>query len=153
MQIVVEEMIRAPRALTFALATDVKGWPAHISGISKTELLTREPIGAGTRFRETRRIHGSQSSEELTFAEFEPPESFVLTAENHGARYRIDHTFEETPEGTRLTLTFAATPLTMGARLLSPLALLFRTALHKQLKSDIADLKAAIESRTSSPAL
>ena len=152
MQIVVEELIRAPRAITFALASDVKGWPEHISGIKSTELLTREPIGAGTRFRETRHIHGSLSSEELSFAEFDPPHSFVLTAENHGARYRIDHTFEETPDGTRLTLTFAATPVTMSARLLSPLALLFRTALHKQLKSDIADLKTAIETRTSAHA-
>jgi hypothetical protein len=30
---------------------------------------------------------------------------------------------------------------------MSPLALLFRNALHRQLKADIADLKASIEGR------
>lgn len=147
MQIVVEEVIRAPRAVTFAIASDVRGWPAAVSSIRSTELLTREPVGAGTRFRETRRIHGAVASGEMMFAEFEPPTRFVLTAQNHGATYRIEHLFEEVPHGTGLTLRFLATPLTTSARLMSPLALLFRSALHRQLKSDLTDLKAAIESR------
>lgn len=152
MQIVVEEVIRAPRPLAFAMAADVRSWPSFISSIRSTELLTREPVGAGTRIRETRHIHGSLNTAEMTFAEFDPPAGFVLMAENHGARYRIEHIFEEVPFGTGLTLRFTATPLTTGARLLSPLAMLFRNALHRQLKSDLADLKSAIESRTTQPA-
>jgi hypothetical protein len=147
MQIVVEEVIRAPRPVTFAVATDVRAWPSRMSSIRSTELLTREPVGAGTRFRETRHIHGSLATGEMTFAEFEPPGLFVLTAQNHGARYRIEHIFEEVPHGTGLTVRFNATPLTTSARLMSPLALLFRNALHRQLKADIADLKASIEGR------
>lgn len=148
MQIVIEEVIRAPRALAFALASDVKSWPSLVSAVERTDLLTREPIGAGTRFRETRRIHGSLSSVEMSIAQFEPPSHFVLTAENHGARYRIEHLFEEVPYGTLLTLKFLATPITTSARLLSPLALIFRNALHRQLKADVADLKNAIENRS-----
>lgn len=152
MQIVVEEVIRAPRPLTFAVASDVLSWPSLVSSIRSTELLTREPVGAGTRFRETRYIHGSLAAGEMTFAEFEPPHLFVLTAQNHGARYRIEHVFEDVPHGTGLTVRFYATPLTTSARLMSPLALLFRNALHRQLKADIADLKASIEGRDATPA-
>ena len=148
MQIVVEEAIRAPRALTFAIATDVRNWPSLVSSIRNTELLTREPVGPGTRFRETRLIHGSIATGEMTFSEFEPPARFVLTAQNHGAKYRIEHTFDEVPYGTALTLRFVATPLTTGARLMSPLALLFRSALQRQLKADVTDLKTSVEGRS-----
>lgn len=149
MQIVVEEVIRAPRSVVFAMATGVSAWPSLVSSIRTTELLTREPIGPGTRFRETRLIHGSIATGEMTFAEFEPPVRFVLTAQNHGATYRIEHSFEDVPHGTGLTLRFLAMPLTTSARLMSPLALLFRNALQRQLKADLSDLKTAIESRPS----
>ena len=67
MQIIVEETIRAPRTITFANAADVLNWPSMISAIQSTEILTREPIVAGTRFRETRKMYGQVSSEEMTF--------------------------------------------------------------------------------------
>lgn len=149
MLIVIEEVIRAPRAITFAIASDVKSWPQLVSSIRTTELLTREPVGPGTRFRETRLIHGSIATGEMMFAEFEPPAQFVLTAQKHGAKYRIEHKFQDVSNGTSLTLRFLATPLTTSARLMSPLAMLFRSALHRQLKADVSDLKAAIESRPS----
>ncbi|MEQ1717620.1 MAG: SRPBCC family protein, partial [Hyphomicrobium sp.] len=147
MQIVVQQIVHAPRALTFAIACDIGGWPDLMSGIEKIEMLTREPVVAGTRFRETRRMHGRVSAEEMAVAEINPPEHFVLTGESHGARYRIDHVFEDVPEGTRMTLMFAATPLTMSARLMSPLALMFRAALLRQIKADLDDVKTVIEAR------
>lgn len=147
MKFVVQEMIEAPRAIAFAAASDVRGWPAMISGIEATELLTREPVGAGTRFRETRRMFGRPASEVMTLAEFEPPERFVLTAFNHGARYRIEHRFEDMNPGTRLTLTFSARPVTRAARLLAPFAFFSQPALARQIRRDLNDLKGAIERR------
>lgn len=151
MQIVVEETIRAPRALIFQIATNVRMWPTLVSAIKNTELLTREPICAGSRFRETRLLHGSLSTSEISVLEFEPPYLFVLGAQNHGARYRIDHIFNEDPQGTRLTVMFMARPMTMSARFLSPLARVFRTGLHRQLRNDLADLKKAVEDRVLGP--
>lgn len=147
MQIVVDEVIRAPRALVFAILTDLRNLPAHIQSIRSIELLTREPVEAGTRFRETRYIHGSVATVEMTVAQMQPPELYVLTAENHGARYRIEHIFEDAPYGTAMTLRFLASPLTTSARLMSPLGLLFRSALHRQLKADVNDLKTSVENR------
>lgn len=151
MQIVVEEIIRAPRALTFQIATDIRAWPTLVSAIKSTELLTREPVGAGARFRETRLVNGSLATGELSVLEFEPPYLFALGAQNHGARYRIDHIFNDDPQGTRLTLMFMARPVTMSARLLSPLALVFRAGLQRQLRGDLADVKKAVEDRVMGP--
>lgn len=149
MKIVVREDIHAPCALVFAIASDVKGWPAHISAVSSTELITREPIGAGTRFRETRRMHGALETEVMTFAEFEPPHRFVLTGFNHGTRYRATHEFKPSGPATELTLTFSGRPITRAARLLSPLGYMFAPLLRRALKTDLGDLKRAIEHQTS----
>lgn len=147
MQIIVEETIRAPRTITFANAADVRSWPSMISAIQSTEILTREPIVAGTRFRETRKMYGQTSSEEMTFSEFEPPDHFVLSAESHGTQYRIEHKFADVADGTKLTLIFQAEPATLTAQLLTPLSMMFRSSLRRQLASDLTDLKRAIESR------
>ncbi len=147
MQIVVEDIIRAPRAIAFANATDVRNWPRMISSIESTEILTREPIGAGTRVRETRRMYGRASSAEMTFAEFEPPSHFVLTADSNGTAYRIQHDFADAAEGTKLTLTFVAEPASLSAQLLTPLAMMFRSTLRRQIAIDLGDLRRAIESR------
>ena len=46
---------------------------------------------------------------------------------------------------------FMARPVTMSARLLSPLALVFRAGLQRQLRGDLADVKKAIEDRVVGP--
>ncbi|MCB1485480.1 MAG: SRPBCC family protein [Hyphomicrobiaceae bacterium] len=152
MQIIVEEIIRAPRALTFQIATDIRSWPSVVSAVKATELLTREPVGAGTRFNATRQFNGSSATSEISVLEFEPPFHFALGGLNHGARYRIDHVFSEDPQGTRLTLMFVARPMSMSARLLSPLALVFRAGLQRQLRADLHDFKTAVEDRVLGPA-
>ena len=150
MKIFVTETVSAQPALAFAIATDVKAWPGIISGIESTEILTRDPIGAGTRFRETRRMLGKLATEEMVFAEFEPPARFVLTAYNQGTRYRATHEFKGLGLATEITLTFSGRPITRMAHMLSPVAFLFAPMLRRQLASDLADLKRAIEIRSSS---
>ncbi len=147
MKISVSQIVHAQPALAFAIATDVKAWPGIISGIETTEILTRDPIGAGTRFRETRRMHGQLATEEMVFAEFDPPSRFVLTAYSHGTRYRATHEFKGAGLATEMTLTFSGRPITRLAYVLSPVAFLFAPLLRRQLASDLADLKRAIETR------
>jgi hypothetical protein len=108
-------------------------------------MLTPGPVRTGTRFRETRKMHGSKSTEEMTVAEFAPPDRFVLTAENHGARYRAEHLFAAEDGGTRLTLSFEGKPVTLFAYLMMPLGYLLAGAVRQQLEADLADLKRAAE--------
>jgi hypothetical protein len=92
-------------------------------------------------------MHGSRATEEMTVAELAPPSRLVLTAENHGARYRAEHLFASEAGGTRLTLSFEGKPLTLFAYLMMPLGYLLAGAVRRQLEADLADLKRRAEQR------
>lgn len=146
MKIEVETEIAAPRALVFQRATDVANWPKMITGIESVEIETPGPIGKGTRFSETRRMHGRIATETMTFTEIDPPRSFVLTAENHGARYHALHVLtERDASNTNFKMVFSAEPMTLLARVLSFLTSFMAGVVKKQLAADLADIKRSAE--------
>ena len=145
MQISVATTVDASPERVFAVATAIPRWPEVIRGIGRVEILTPGAVAMGTRFRETRVMYGREATEEMTVAELDPPKSFVLTAENHGTRYRAEHTFVPDGRGTRLTMTFSGKPVTLLARLFMPLGLLMAGSLKRTLEADLADLKRAAE--------
>lgn len=145
MRISVETEIAAPRETVYDIVTSIARWPQIMSAIEGVEIVTPGPVRAGTRFRETRRMFGREATEEMTVAELDPPGRFVLTAENHGTRYRADHILEAVPRGTKLTMRFEGTPVTLWARLFAPMGFLMIGAVRGQLASDLADIKRAAE--------
>jgi uncharacterized protein YndB with AHSA1/START domain len=148
-QLTTSTIIRAPVERVFAVVTDIARWPEVVGGIDSVEMLTEGPVAVGTRFRETRKIHGRVATEEMTVAEIKAPDLFVLTAENHGTRYRAEHYFEAVDEGTRLSMTFAGRPVTWLARLMMPIGLLMSGSVKRLLEADFADIKRAAEERAS----
>ena len=147
MRITVQLKIDAPPDVAFALVADIPGWPRVISGIQSVDMLTPGPVAVGTRFRETRLMFGRQATEEMTVAEIEAPRRLILTAFNHGTAYRAEHLFEAHGGGTKLELAFEGRPVTLLARLLAPLGLLFRGTVKRQLAADLADLAREAERR------
>lgn len=145
MRLSVETLIDAPRERVFARLLDVTRWPETIRGIESVELLTPGPIAVGSRIRETRHMHGRKASEVMTLAEIEKPARLVLTAENHGTRYRVMHLLKAEGGATRLGLHLEGEPVTLLARLFIPLAWLMRGVVKRQLAADLADLKQALE--------
>ncbi len=145
-----ETSIAAPREHVFSVLSDIAGWPDQISGIDRVELLTEGPVRVGTRFRETRRMHGREATEEMTVAELVAPERLVLTAENHGTHYRASHYLEaDGSSRTRLRLEFEGRPVSFLAWLCVPLATLFKGAVKRAMLADLADLKRAAEQNPS----
>ena len=130
--------------------TDFPRWPQVIAAIERVDVLTDGPVGVGTRFRETRRMFGREATEEMTVAELTSPSRFVLTAYNHGTAYHAEHVLTAVEGGTRLKLVFDGTPKTVTARLLSPLGLMMRGTVMKQLSADLADIKRAAEASPAS---
>jgi uncharacterized protein YndB with AHSA1/START domain len=147
MQVTVETEIAAPPEVVFATMADVARWPDFIGDIERVELLAEGPVRVGTRFRETRQMFGRSASEEMTVAELDSPRRCVLTAENHGTRYVATHEVTPTPNGARLALTFAGTPVTLAARLFSVVGLLFMGSLRRKLETDLRAVKAEAERR------
>lgn len=145
MQITVATWIAASPERVFSVAADIPRWPQHIAAITRVEILTPGPVAVGTRFTETRTMFGREAVEEMTVAEITPPARLVLTAESHGTRYRAVHTFTPDGEGTRLTLEFDGVPVTLAARLMTPLAWMMRRQIKSQLAADLVDLKRVAE--------
>lgn len=142
----VQRAIAAPRDRVFRIATDLGRLPETISGIETVEVLTDGPFAEGTRWRETRTLYGKQATEEMWVTGFDPPRSYAVEAESHGAHYRTEITFAPEGEGTRVTFVFAARPLSLVARLFSVLSGLMLKSVRKALEQDLEDLKQAAES-------
>lgn len=145
MKLDITQDIAAPPDQVFARIADIPNWADHISGIDRVEMLTEGPVQVGTRFRETRTLMGKQATEEMTVAEFDPPNSITFTAESHGSRYCSGHVCERTPAGTRVRMHFEGTPVTLGAKLCAPLTFLFAPVMRKCVAQDLEDLRANIE--------
>lgn len=57
--------IQAPPERAFAAFADFPHAARSVSGIERIEMLTDGPVGAGTRFRETRIMFGREATEEM----------------------------------------------------------------------------------------
>ncbi|MEZ5843358.1 MAG: SRPBCC family protein [Hyphomicrobiaceae bacterium] len=146
MRVEVETRIDAPWTEVFAVVTDVRAWPSRLPAIGQVEVLTPGPVRVGTRFRETRRVFGRSATEEMTVVELVAPSRFVLGAENHGTRYRVEHTLADTGDRrTHLAVAFSGEPLTFGARLFAPLGWLMLRYVRLQIVGDVSAVKQACE--------
>lgn len=141
-----ETLIAASPECVFEVATDLASLPETMSGIASVEVLSDGPFGEGTRWRETRILYGRQATEEMWVTGFDPPRSYVVEAESHGAHYRTEITFVPEGDGTRATFVFGARPLSLVARLFSVLGGLMLKSVRKALEQDLEDLKRVAES-------
>ena len=142
----VQATVAAPPERVFEAATDLASLPETMSGIDSVEVLSDGPFGAGTRWRETRTLYGRQATEEMWVTGFDPPRSYVVEAESHGARYRTEITFVPEGDGTRVTFVFAARPVSLVARLFSVFSGPMLKSVRKALEADLDDLKRVAES-------
>ncbi len=142
----VEARIAAPVERVFAISSDVAGYADNMSGIDGVEILTDGDVGPGTRWRETRTLYGRSATEEMWISGFEPPHSFTVEADSHGARYVSTFRFLPDGDGTRVTLEFTARPTTLAARVMSLLlGRVMVSGVRKALEADLADLKRVAE--------
>jgi uncharacterized membrane protein len=142
----VQTTIAAPPERVFEVATDLGSLPATMSGIDTVEVLSEGPFGEGTRWRETRTLYGKQATEEMWVTGFDPPRSYVVEAESHGAHYRTEITFVPDGGATRVTFVFGARPVSFLARLFSVLTRMMMKSVRKALAQDLEDLKRVAES-------
>jgi hypothetical protein len=141
----VDRHIAAPPDVVFARASDFRRGHETISAIVKMDVLTDGPVRIGTRFRETRVMFGREATEEMTVTAFEPPKRYTLAAESHGSRYHTELSFAPDGQGTRVTMSFAAMPVTFMARVMGVLMRPMMKGIVKMCAKDLDDLKSAIE--------
>lgn len=144
--------IEAPRQLVFEVFRDLENAPRRMQGIERVEVLEGPAmLDVGTRWRETRKMLGKEAAEIMWVTALEENTSYRVEAESRGTKYETSYTFEDTADGTRVTMTFRGTPVSLAARIMNVVGVLFAGATRKMLRADLVDLKAACESQTASP--
>jgi hypothetical protein len=141
------QFINASSEVVFAASTDIAAWPKHISAIERVELLTDGPVGVGTKFRETRIMFKKEASEEMEITAFDPPNQYVVGSDSCGARFTTTMRFVPHEAGTLLEMEMVTVPTSLMGRLMAPIGLLFKGAMVKMIKRDMADLARAVEQR------
>jgi len=144
-EITIRKHVSAPVEKVFEMATDFPNAPRFVKGIVKMEMLTQGPVGIGTRFRETRKVFNREATEEMEVTGFEAPQRYSVGCESHGCRYHTEFSFASDSGGTRIDMTFRATPVTLGAKVMSVLMRPMMKAVMKECAKDLDDLKAAAE--------
>lgn len=139
--------VEAPVDRVFEVFSNVREAPKHIKGITALEVLTDGPIGKGTRFRESRVMFGKTATETLEFTEFQRSHAYTVGCTSCGVDYATRFAF--TPTGsaaTDVTMTTTAHPVTLAAKIMSPLmGLMMKGAMKKALDADLHAMKAAAE--------
>ena len=138
--------IDSPPAEVFELATNFTEGATWRSEVTAIKVLTSGPVGKGTRIRETRKVGGHESSEEMTVTEFDAPRACVLQCGGHGARFTRALMFEPDRDGTIVSMDVEIQPTSFVARLMSPMMRVAAGRMRKSIAQDLHDLKAAAES-------
>jgi uncharacterized membrane protein len=74
-------VIDAPIERVWAVVADIEGQPRWMLEMKSVRLLTKGPIGVGTRGEATVRIMGMSTTDPVTITEFEPPTRFAVRHE------------------------------------------------------------------------
>jgi uncharacterized protein YndB with AHSA1/START domain len=143
----VEKHINAPVERVFERAMDLESWPEHIEGILAIDKKTDGPVGNGTEFSETRVMFGKEHSETMTFADVVTNKGYTLVSNSCGSYVECVHTLTPTDGGTTLRLEFISKPVTLTAKLMSPLGILMKGTMKKMINKDFDDLARACESQ------
>ena len=133
----VVKTIRGTPEEVFAMCSDLEGIVEKIESLVCIEILTPGPIALGTRWRETRRFMGQEATEEMEITRFDPPRSYEVTCEAHGARFVSVFALEKKGGDTEITIDFEAKALTFGARIMVPLMM---GSLRKCVENDFEQL-------------
>jgi hypothetical protein len=96
--------VEAPPETVFDVATDLEHAAEHVRGIEKIELLTPGPVGVGTRWRETRKMMGHESTETLEVTEFDRPRSYTVGCNSCGCYFETQFSFVPRAGGTDVSL-------------------------------------------------
>ncbi len=137
----IRDTINAPQGKVFEIFADLHHAQDNISSIIGMEILTDGPVGAGTRWRETRKIMGKEATEEMWISDWRPGSGYTVSCESCGCSYVTDISFSPSGGGTEVVMSMKVKPLTFVAKLMTPIGWLFSGMFKKCMMKDIDDLR------------
>ena len=146
--LVIEKRINAPVERVFSVMTDLERWPENIEAITKVEKLTPGPVGSGTQFKETRVMFGKEHTETMRFEDVVPNKGYTLAANSCGVEYASVHTLTPDAQGTLLRMEMHSKPVTLGAKITSPImGVMLKGTMRKMISKDFDEVAHACESQ------
>jgi carbon monoxide dehydrogenase subunit G len=141
-------VIHAPMENVFQTLARAENYSKAVPGITNIEFLTDKHYGVGTRFRETRLMHGKEAATELEVTELDENRRIRMIAEAGGTIW--DTVFSLNPHEnkgddsqTHTHLQMAARPQNLAAKVLTPMIL---GMVFKGVESDMDAVKRYCES-------
>jgi len=131
----------APPDRMWAVASDFAHAAGRIKAITKVEIVTPGPVGAGTRFKEWR----GRQMVDMEVAAWSPPRSYSLRGYAIGIEFTSEIRCVPDGSGTRLEMEVHVRPQNFGAKLLSPLIALTSKVMVKSCAKDLGEIAAAAE--------
>ena len=125
----------------WAVASDFANAAGRIKAITKVEIVTPGPVGAGTRFREWR----GRQMVDMEIAAWSPEHSYSLRGYAAGTEFTSEIRCIPDGSGTHLEMEVHVRPRTVAAKLLSPLIALMSRVMVKTCAKDLGDIAAAAE--------
>ena len=138
--------VEAPIDAVFDVFSDIPRAHEMIDQIIAIEMLTDGPVGVGTRWRETRMMFKREATEVMEVTAFEPGRSYTVGCRSCGSEYESTWRFEPEGDATLVEFQMEYHPLTVFAKLMSPLGRLMAPMMKKCLEKDFQALKAVAES-------
>jgi uncharacterized membrane protein len=137
----VSRTIKAPIGDVWQVFTDLPSAPDRLSAVQSVEMLSDQPFGEGTRWRETRQMFGKAATEEMWVTHVHEPETYSVAAHSNGTHYESRYDFHPLTEGeTHVSFMFSGKSEGI-MRVIGALAWpLLRGKIAKDLRRDLDDL-------------
>lgn len=135
-----EWIAQRPEAV-FAFLTDAGNASKSMPKIKQMQKLTEGPVAVGTRYRETRLMHGREEEAELEVSRYESPRLYSVRNTTAGIETSYHYRCDPEREGTRVQLRCELRAGGMR-KLLLPLV---AWVLKKEDGKHLQHLKAALE--------
>jgi len=118
----VSRKINSKVEAVFKAVTDIENLPSTNPDVLKTEFLSEQKSGVGTRFREVRLNNGKEMVFDLEVLEFETNERIRMTNDTHGTTWDTTITFKQDGQNqTDLEMAMEARAFQWLPKLLNPL--------------------------------
>lgn len=139
--------ISAPIGTVFSAVANVDQFTRVRPQVLRIEFQSDIHSGVGTRFRETRRMKDTESTNDLEITEYEPERRVRFVTESNGTVWDSTYTVEERSGSSVLTLTMDAISRRWLPRIM---VLLISGVLQKALEGDMDIVKEFCERETRS---
>ena len=135
-RVICKQSINATREVVYDAITNIPNLPNTNPDIVKVEFISDQRSGAGTRFRETRKMGKRELVSELEIVEMTPPHTARFVTDTNGVVWDTLFTVEMIEGKPQLTIAMDAKPHRLGPKLMMPLMKpLFKKGIQKHLSS------------------